>query len=155
MTDPPAAPRTRAALVLAIVAISFAAIFFKAAHPTHPLIAAAVRLTIAASLMAPIAVWRLRRRSLALGFWRGAVLGGVCYAVHFGAWVWSLTLTSVAASVTLVTATPLVLGVLGACTGRDRPSGRLWLAVAGASVVAVMAAIAVAAMTAPPRCQTS
>ena len=55
-------------------------------------------------------------------------LAGFCYAIHFGAWVWSLMLTSVAASTTLVTATPLVLALAGWVSGKDRPSRRLWLA---------------------------
>jgi len=59
--------------------------------------------------------------------------------VHFSAWIWSLDLTSVAASVTLVTATPLLLAVIGVITGRDRPEGRLWAALAlGAVGVAVV-----------------
>jgi drug/metabolite transporter (DMT)-like permease len=45
----------------------------------------------------------------------------------------------VAASVTLVTATPLLLAVVGVLTGRDRPEGRLWasLALGAAGVVIV------------------
>ena len=38
----------------------------------------------------------------------------------------------VISEVTLVTATPLVLGIHGVLTGRDRPSSRLWWALATA-----------------------
>jgi drug/metabolite transporter (DMT)-like permease len=124
-----------ALLGLAVLAISFAAIFFKKALPTHPLIAAAVRLFLTAGLLLP---WMVRARvagRLPNPILGSAVLAGVCYAVHFGSWVSSLTLTSVAASVTLVTATPLLLSLLAVVTGRDRPDRRVWgalfLAVSG------------------------
>jgi len=48
------------------------------------------------------------------------------YAAHFGAWVTSLTLTSIAASVTLVTTTPLLLGIVGIVSGRDKPDRWWW-----------------------------
>ena len=41
--------------------------------------------------------------------------------------MWSLGLTSVITSATLVTTTPLILGVIGAFTGRDSPTPRLVL----------------------------
>ena len=63
-----------------------------------------------------------------------AILGGGCYAVHFGAWVSSLTMTTVASSVTLVTATPLMLALVGWFTGKDKPSARLWIAIGVACV---------------------
>ena len=89
------------ALVIAVMAISFAALFFRGAAPTHPLIQAAVRLAIASILLLPwlVRVWgteafsrRVIRTGVVCGFW---------YAVHFGAWVTSLTMTTVTASVTL------------------------------------------------------
>ena len=65
---------------------------------------------------------------------RLAILAGLFYGVHFGSWVWSLELTTVAASVTLVTATPLLLGVWALLSKRDRPNRRLWLAIGLATV---------------------
>lgn len=121
------------ALFVAVVAISFAASFFRKAMPTHPLIMAGLRLTVAAVCLAPFTIRGLRRGSLRGGVLRGGLLAGVLYGVHFGAWVTSLTLTSVAASVTLVTTTPLLLGVVGWITGRDRPERRLWLGLAVAA----------------------
>ena len=117
------------ALVAAVVAISFAAIFLKLAEPTHALTRSGLRLLMAAALLLPAVArgWRRRRLQPVLGW---AVVAGLLYAVHFSAWIWSLDLTSVAASVTLVTATPLLLAVVGVVTGRDRPEGRLWVALA-------------------------
>ncbi|RJO68601.1 MAG: hypothetical protein C4523_07600, partial [Myxococcales bacterium] len=115
------------ALAVAVVSVSFAAIFFRKTAPTHPLVAAGLRLAVAAALLAPFVVraalrGRLSRRAL----WTGA-LAGLCYGVHFGAWVTSLFLTSIAASVTLVTTTPIMLGIVGYLTGRDSPGKRFWL----------------------------
>ncbi|MEE2643887.1 MAG: DMT family transporter, partial [Myxococcota bacterium] len=50
------------------------------------------------------------------------VLAGVSYAVDFGGWVCSLSLTSVAASVSLVTCTPLLLALVGWISGQERLS---------------------------------
>ena len=122
------------ALLVAVVCISFAAIFFRKAAPTHPLVMAGIRLAIAGAVLLPVSVrscLRGRLRGRVLGY---AVLSGILYGIHFGAWVSSLTLTSVAASVTLVTCTPLLLAVLGLVTGRDRPDRRLWFSLALASV---------------------
>lgn len=118
------------ALLTAVLAISCAAIFFRLASPTHPLASAAIRLGIAAMLLSPFVVRARRQSRLDARILRHAVVAGVFYALHFGTWVWSLELTSVAASVTLVTATPLLLAMWGFCTGIDRPDRRLWLALA-------------------------
>lgn len=122
------------ALVMAVTAISFAAIFFRKAAPTHPLVMAGVRLTIATILLSP-SVWLARRGGrLPNRIVRSAIWGGVAYAVHFGTWVTSLTLTTVAASVTLVTATPLILAVVGAISKRDAPTQRHMVAMGIAGV---------------------
>jgi drug/metabolite transporter (DMT)-like permease len=85
-------------------------------------------------LLSPFVVRAARRGSLPGRVVRGSLLAGLFYAVHFGAWVWSLALTTVAASVTLVTATPLLLAAAAVVTGRDRPTGRLWAALTLAAV---------------------
>lgn len=113
------------ALPAAILAISFAAIFFRQAAPTHPLVAAGTRLAIAALLLLPGAL----RRTTSPRTWRAGLLAGLLYSVHFGAWVSSLSLTSVAASVTLVTATPLLLALHGVLSKRDQPGRGLWIAI--------------------------
>lgn len=127
---------TYAPLVLfaGTVAIASAAIFFRLAAPTHPLVMAGTRLVIAATLLAPLIVSAIRSGRLPRAHIREALLGGVLYAIHFGAWVWSLQLTTIAASVTLVTATPLLLAIHAVLTGRDRPDRSLWLSLAVAAV---------------------
>ena len=118
--------RVPLALLLATISISFAAIFFVKTKPTDPFVSAGLRLTMAAAVMFPLSLKHFKR--LRPSEFASCALAGVCYAVHFGAWVWSLMLTSVAASTTLVTATPLVLALVGWLSGKDRPSRRLWLA---------------------------
>lgn len=134
-----AGARTLLALAVGALAIGVAAPFFRAAQPIDPCLASAVRLALASLLLAPSiprarASGKLSPRTL-----RWAGLAGVLYAVHFGAWVASLGMTSVAASVTLVTATPLLLAVIGWLAGRDAPGARLWLglALAGAGTLLI------------------
>lgn len=142
--------RVAAALFGALLALSFAAPLFRLAAPTHPLVAAGLRLAMAALLLSPL-LWRsVRAGRFPAAHARGAALAGLFYGVHFGAWVSSLTLTTVAASVTLVTCTPLLLGLLGALTGRDRPSGRFWLALAFSAVgLTIIGGADLAAVAAP------
>jgi drug/metabolite transporter (DMT)-like permease len=130
MAPPTPNAGSRWALPLAIGALAFASIFFRKAAPTHPLVAASVRLLLAGVVLAPFVVRAARRRAIDRRFAIAGLAGGVAYAVHFGAWVTSLGLTTVAASVTLVTATPLLLGLVALATGRDRPEARHWASIA-------------------------
>ena len=95
---------------------------------------AAIRLAIASALLSPAVFRAARADELPRQVLRAAVFGGAFYAAHFGCWVWSLELTTVAASVTLVTATPLLLAVWAVLTGVDRPHRTLWLALGLATV---------------------
>jgi drug/metabolite transporter (DMT)-like permease len=126
-------------LCVGVCAISFAAIFFRQAAPTHPLISAGVRLLIAGTILLPVTIRAARSGVLTGPVVKAGILAGLLYAAHFGTWVWSLSLTTVAASVTLVTATPLFLAVIAVFTGRDRPDKKLWislsLAVAGVAMI--------------------
>ncbi len=126
------------ALFFAVLSISFAAIFFRLASPTHPLTAAGIRLIMAGLLLSPILLHQLLRKRISKRLFLYGLLAGFCYAIHFGAWVSSLTLTSIAASVTLVTTTPLLLALIGWLSGRDRPSRPLWFAVALATIGVVL-----------------
>jgi drug/metabolite transporter (DMT)-like permease len=105
-----------------------------------------------------IAVWRLGFSLLivaaflvAAGEWRDwgkispgelalAAAGGVSLALHFWAWNASIHLTTIAASVTLVSLQPAVVGVISAVALREAPSKRQMLgigvAIAGALVIA-------------------
>jgi drug/metabolite transporter (DMT)-like permease len=136
---------TALALAIGGIAIGFAAIFFRLASPTDPLLASALRLAIAGLVLSPLSVRAVRDGTLGPRALRVAAIGGVLYAIHFGAWVASLDRTSVAASVTIVTATPLLLAVVAVARGRDRPSARTWFATIGAAIGATLIGIGDAA----------
>ena len=94
-------------LALGVVSVSFAAIFIRLAD-APPLVIAAYRLCIASLLIDPVAwfrsrqeLLRLTRRDVIL-----SVLSGTFLALHFGLWIASLSYTTVATSVVLVTTTP-------------------------------------------------
>jgi drug/metabolite transporter (DMT)-like permease len=114
-------------LVLAcgVLVVSFAAILIRFSHAedASSLAIAAVRLTVAAAVIAPFAWLRAGREMLALG---GRELGlcllsGLLLAVHFWAWITSLEYTSVASSTALVTTNPLWVALASAILLRERP----------------------------------
>jgi drug/metabolite transporter (DMT)-like permease len=102
-------------LVIGVLAVSTASTFIRLAQTSIPSLAvAAWRLTIASLLLAPLAVTRCRAewRALSRRQWRWAIASGVILAIHFYSWITSLAMTSVAASVVLVTTAPLFVGVI-------------------------------------------
>ncbi|MFI5906442.1 DMT family transporter [Dactylosporangium sp. NPDC051541] len=126
---------TIAALVVAIVAVSASAplIAFAAA----PALAIAFwRNILGAAALAPAAIAQgnKQRSPSARASLRVTVLAGVCLAVHFGTWVPSAKLTSVAMSVALVSTTPVWTALVAAARGVRVP-GSTWagigIAVAG------------------------
>ncbi len=123
--------RGRWALALAIVAVSTAAPLVRLAPEADPLRLAFWRLLLAGLLLA---VATRPAGLLARRAWRWGGLAGVLLAVHFGAWFWSLRLTSVASSVTLVTTAPLFAAAIAPRWLGDRTSPRLWVGVAAALV---------------------
>ncbi len=94
-------------LFAGVLAVSFAAVFIRLAE-APPLVIAAYRLTIAAVILIPIA-WvrsgsslkKLSRRDVFL-----VLLSSVFVALHFGLWITSLSYTSIASAVVLVTCHP-------------------------------------------------
>jgi drug/metabolite transporter (DMT)-like permease len=126
---PPAPALLFPVLGIGVLAVSFAAIFFVKAQPTHPLISAGTRLLVAAVLLSPFVLRARRRGRLGSHVLKAGALGGLCYAVHFSAWIASLERTSIAASVTLVASTPILLALLSLITRKDQPSRSLWVAI--------------------------
>ena len=126
-------------LAIGVIAIGFAAIFFRMAFPTDPWVAAGWRLLIAAAILSPVTGRAIASQTLKREVALVAVGCGLIYAVHFGSWVTSLQYTSVAASVTLVTSTPLLLALWSLFSGKDRPSlgliGPILLSFTGVMVI--------------------
>jgi drug/metabolite transporter (DMT)-like permease len=103
-------------LLAAIFAISTASIFIRFAQTdgAPSLVIAALRLTFASLLLAPLALTRHRpelrtlpRREVYLG-----ALSGLFLAIHFATWISSLEYTSVASSVVFVSTGPLWVALL-------------------------------------------
>ena len=108
-----------------VAVVSFAAILIRFAHAegASSLAIAAVRLTVAAIVLAPFAwlraggeIIRLPGRELGL-----CILSGTLLAAHFWAWITSLEHTSVASSTALVTTNPLWVALASAILLRERP----------------------------------
>lgn len=104
-----------AALLTAILAVSAASIFIRFAQAGAPsLVIAALRLTFATLLLAPIAWTRYRTELRSL---RGSevvlgVISGLFLAAHFATWITSLEYTTVASSVVIVCTGPLWVALL-------------------------------------------
>jgi len=102
-------------LFIAILAVSTASIFIRFAQADAPsLVIAALRLTFATLLLAPLALARhrvelqgLKRADLIL-----AMVSGLFLAIHFATWITSLEYTSVASSVVFVATGPLWVALL-------------------------------------------
>src|SRR2546425_2065683 len=134
-----------AAIALAVVSVSFSAIFIS--WSTSPFITIALyRLALASLILAPFAF--LDRRRPLRGILRKDALVmigvGAILATHFTLWIGSLKIegvsVSVASSVILVTSHPLLVGVLSHYVLRERLNAWMALGIAlGFSGVVVIA----------------
>ncbi len=130
-------------LLSGIVAVSTASIFIKLAQHegAASIVIAAARLSLAALILAPVALLRYRDelKSLHRGEWMLALLSGLFLAVHFASWITSLQYTSVASSVVLVTTTPLWVALAAPLVLHERAGVNTYigmaLALAGGIVV--------------------
>lgn len=101
-------PRQVLLLLVGVVAVSFSAIFIRLAE-APALTIAFYRTGIAAALLLPFALVRQREELRALTRRQGAiaVVAGAMLALHFAVWITSLSYTTIAASVVLVTTQPI------------------------------------------------
>jgi len=125
-----------------VASVSVAAIFIRLAE-AEPLTFAAYRLSLGAALVAVPTLLRSRAglRALRRADMPLLVLSGLFLAAHFVLWITSLSLTSVASSVLLVTTTPVFVALASHLWLRERV-GRLTaaavaLTLAGGAVLAV------------------
>jgi drug/metabolite transporter (DMT)-like permease len=101
-----------AVLTVGVVCVSFAALFIRLAY-APPLVIATYRLCLATLILLPLN-WRharyewphLSKRDLLM-----MLLAGFFLAIHFSLWITSLSYTSVATSVVLVTVSPIFLAI--------------------------------------------
>jgi drug/metabolite transporter (DMT)-like permease len=129
-------------LALSLLGIAFAGPLVRLSS-ADPVAVAAWRLGFSLLIVGAFLVvtgeWRDWRR-IASGELLLAAAGGVSLALHFWAWNASIHLTTIAASVTLVSLQPAVVATISAVALREAPSGRqvlgIAVAIAGAFVIA-------------------
>jgi drug/metabolite transporter (DMT)-like permease len=139
--DKPAFP-PNVALLVSIVAVSTASILIRMSG-APPLAIAMYRLTFATLILLPFYIRSGGPRQLAASSTRNIltlIAVGVILAIHFGAWITSLGLTSVASSVLFVHIDPIFVAVvshfyLGEKIGKGTLIGII-LALAGAATIA-------------------
>jgi drug/metabolite transporter (DMT)-like permease len=134
---------TLAALIVAVLAVSSSAPII--AYAAAPALAIAFwRNAFSTVLLAPVAASRrrteLRRLLTRAGrpLLTSCVLAGVALALHFGTWVPSAKLTSVADAVALGATQPVWQGLIASGQGR-RPPRIVWIGI-GVAVVGAIAA---------------
>src|SRR3990172_7162467 len=116
MTEPRARLFLPLAILIAILAVSTASIFIRFAQNdgVPSLVIAALRLTFATLMLAPVAL--TQHRNEIRRFTRSEILlgagSGIFLAVHFATWISSLEYTSVASSVVFVSTGPLWVALL-------------------------------------------
>jgi drug/metabolite transporter (DMT)-like permease len=128
------------ALSVAVVGVSFSAIFIKLAQ-SPALVIATNRMLVAWVLLLVPTVLGARGRRKALGRREIAALGssGLLLGVHFGVWTVSLDFTSVASSVVFVNTAPLWVALAEWGWWRRAPGGLVWggivLTLAGSALI--------------------
>jgi drug/metabolite transporter (DMT)-like permease len=138
VTEPPHA-RVVAILSVALLAISVAAVFIRLAEAPG-VVVAVWRMSIATLVLAPLTLRALRRTPLRRANAAPAIWAGLLLGVHFATWISSLSYTTVAASVSLVSTTPLWVALMSWAFLRRAPTLGILLgvlvAVAGGAVIA-------------------
>lgn len=123
-------------LFASVLAISWAAPLIRLADA--PALAVsfwrlAFSMAFIASMLSLRGEWGALRR-LSGREWAVAALAGVLLAGHFVSWIASVSLTSVAASVALVSTQPVWVALFATVALRERPTPRQWLGIAVAVV---------------------
>ncbi len=138
---PPSAPPI-VGLAVGVCAISTASTLIRLAQTSVTSMAlAAWRLTLASLILAPFALTRCRAEwhKLTTRKWCLLAISGTALAIHFYTWITSLAMTSVAASIVLVSTSPFFVGLISHLVLREklrRPTliGMV-IAVAGSAII--------------------
>jgi len=121
------------ALSVVVISISSSAILVREAVATG-LVIAFWRNTFGAAVLSPFALRRVRRdssmQSALRENWRLIGLSGIALGVHFALWLEGLQLTTVAASVTLVTMSPVFVAVGSVFVLKEPIRRSVWLGIA-------------------------
>ena len=111
------------AIIIAVIAVSFASIFIRWSD-AEPLAIAFYRLLFTTLLLLPFVLLKQREEIKSLDKKKvGLMLAiGLVLSFHFSMWITSLELTSVASSVILVTAHPILVGTVSHFVMKDKLS---------------------------------
>ena len=100
-------------LALGVISVSFAAIFIRLAE-APPLVIAAYRLVIASAVLIPVTL--TKSGGLPKGISKTdallVLLSSIFIALHFALWITSLSYTSIASSVVIVTSHPIFVAII-------------------------------------------
>ena len=100
-------------LALGVISVSFAATFIRLAE-APPLVIATYRLVIASAVLVPVNL--VRKGGLPKGLSRSdmllILLSSIFVALHFALWITSLSYTSIASSVVIVTSHPIFVALI-------------------------------------------
>lgn len=125
-------------LVVGVLGASISAILIVYAQEAHPLAISFWRCAAGAAALAPFSVRGLSRmtpRQFGL-----PALAGVFLAAHFATWITSLEMTTVAASVLLVTSSPAFVAVIAWWLLNERLQGIAWLGIVATVIGAALVA---------------
>jgi len=125
-------------LALAVLAISWGSILVRLCG-VAPLPIAFYRTAIAAAVLAPFASRQVLSTPIPGRVFVRIALAGALLALHFGAWIWSLNLTSVGSSVVLVSTQPIFAALIsGLALGEPAPArvyGGITICMAGTLLI--------------------
>lgn len=126
-----------ALLALGVGAASVSAILVRYADAADPLALSFWRCVAGAAALLPFAAGKIR--SGGRGQVKAPVIAGIFLALHFGTWMTSVNLTTVAASVLLVSTTPVFVAIAALVLYKERLPALAWagilLATGGAAAV--------------------
>ena len=123
-------------LAVGVCAASVSAILIRYAEGIDGLAISFWRCAAGAALLAPFAVGGLRRmnaKDLVV-----PAVAGVCLAAHFATWIPSVNMTSIAASVLLVSTTPIFVALTARWVFNERLGNLGWFGIALAMAGAVL-----------------
>ena len=118
---------THALLLLGVVAASLAAVLVRYADDAQPLALSLWRCGAGALALLPFARSGLRRASPDAV--KLSAIAGVFLALHFATWITSIHLTTIAASVLLVSTTPVFVALAGRVLFDERLLARAWFGI--------------------------
>lgn len=129
-------------MTIGIISISFGSILIRFTSDVHPIMIATYRLSFSSIIL--ITILKIRKISfahLSKKEWLLCTLSGLFLSLHFITWITSLSYTSIASSVVLVTMNPVFVGLLAFIFLKEKLHiyliGGILLSVAGSIILTI------------------